>query len=112
MHEIRKASLKAIGLPDREGSRMAVLNSLGSINSRRAYDYGIRKFLDWYCAEPRLGFNRSVVAQYRSFLEQRHYAGLWCKLYRTSALGCAELASSSGSQDSRPNLWSRFGSAC
>jgi len=38
--------------------------------------------------------------------------GLWCKLYRTSALGCAELGSSSGSQDSRPNLRSRFGSAC
>jgi hypothetical protein len=60
-------------LPDLEPSRSAVLNSLGSVNSRRAYDYAIRKFLEWYCAEPRLGFNRSVVAGYRSFLEQEHY---------------------------------------
>ena len=49
-------------------------HSLGSVNSRRVYDYAIRKFLDWYCAEPRLGFNRSVVARYRSFLERTHYS--------------------------------------
>jgi site-specific recombinase XerD len=61
-------------LPDLEPSRSAVLNSLGSANSRRAYDYAMRKFLEWYCAEPRLGFNRSVVARYRSFLEQQHYS--------------------------------------
>lgn len=40
-------------LQDLEQSRIAVLNSLVSANSRRAYDYGIRKFVDWYCAEPR-----------------------------------------------------------
>ena len=64
----------SIKLQELEQSRVAVLNSLGSVNSRRAYEYAIRKFLDWYCAEPRLGFNRSVVAQYRSFLEQQHFS--------------------------------------
>src|ERR1035438_3458925 len=65
-------------LQDLEQSRVAVLNSLGSANSRRAYDYNIRKFIDWYCAEPRLGLNRSVVARYRSFLEQEHYSASTC----------------------------------
>src|SRR3954462_15111421 len=36
----------------------------------------------------------------------------WCRLCRRAALRCEELARRSGSQDSRPNLWSRFGSAC
>jgi site-specific recombinase XerD len=75
MPHLQEVSSKArLRLSDLEPSRSAVLNSLGSVNSRRAYDYAIRKFLDWYCAEPRLGFNRSVVAQYRSFLEQQHYS--------------------------------------
>lgn len=71
MAQFRQSSANLIGLPDLEPSRTAVLNSLGSANSRRAYDYGIRTFLDWYCGQPRLGFNRSVVAQYRSFLESQ-----------------------------------------
>ncbi len=66
---------KANRLQDLEPSRTAVLNfSLSSANSRRAYDYAIRTFVDWYCAEPRLGFNRSVVSRYRSFLEHQHYS--------------------------------------
>jgi integrase len=28
----------------------------------------------WYCSEPRLAFNRTVVLRYRIHLEQRHYA--------------------------------------
>lgn len=28
----------------------------------------------WYCSEPRLAFNRTVVRRYRIHLEQRHYA--------------------------------------
>jgi hypothetical protein len=63
-----------LGLPDLDQSRAAVLNSLGSLNSRRSYDHSIGKFIDWYCAEPRLGLNRSMVARYSSFLEQSRYA--------------------------------------
>jgi integrase len=75
MPQLHDSSPKAErGLPDPEPSRSVVLNSLGSANSRRAYDYAIRKFLDWFCAESRLGFNRSVVARYRSFLEEQHYS--------------------------------------
>ena len=31
----------------------------------------IDEFVDWYCSEPRLAFNRIVVLRYRSHLETR-----------------------------------------
>jgi hypothetical protein len=34
----------------------------------------IREFVAWYCSEPRLAFNRTVVLRDRIHLEQRHYA--------------------------------------
>lgn len=61
-------------LPDLDYSRSAVLNSLPSLNSRRSYEHAIRDFIDWYCSEPRLAFNRMVVTRYRISLEQRNYA--------------------------------------
>src|SRR5207237_134740 len=56
-------------IPELEQSKTAVLNTLASSHSRRSYKYAIEKFIAWYCAEPRLGFNRAVVVRYRSFLE-------------------------------------------
>jgi site-specific recombinase XerD len=67
----RKTILK---LPDLEQSKSAVLNSLTSPNSRRSYDHAIRDFIDWYCSEPRLALNRTVVTRYRIALKQRRYA--------------------------------------
>jgi hypothetical protein len=61
-------------LPDLEQSKSAVLNSLASRSSQRLYDHAIREFIDWYCSEPRLAFNKTVVTRYRIFLEQVHYA--------------------------------------
>ena len=61
-------------LPDLEQSKSAVLNSLTSQSSQRSYDHAIREFIDWYCSEPRLAFNKTVVTRYRIFLEQAHYA--------------------------------------
>src|SRR5262245_24777660 len=31
-------------------------------------------FIDWYCSEPRLSFNRTVVLRYRIHLESRNLA--------------------------------------
>src|SRR5271156_6841610 len=47
-------------LPDLEQSKSAILNSLTSSSSNRSYDHSIREFIDWYCSEPRLVFNRTV----------------------------------------------------
>lgn len=56
-------------LPDLDHSKLAVLNSLTSPNSRRVYQYALEKFIAWYCSEPRLAFNRIVVVRYRIHLE-------------------------------------------
>ncbi len=61
-------------LHDLEQSKSAVLNGLTSTSSKRSYDHAIREFIDWYCSEPRLAFNRTVVTRYRIALEQHPYA--------------------------------------
>jgi site-specific recombinase XerC len=58
-------------LRDLDHSKAAVLNSLGSPASRRAYEFAIDEFIAWYCSEPRLAFGRIVVARFRMSLEAR-----------------------------------------
>jgi hypothetical protein len=36
--------------------------------------HAIDEFIGWYCSEPRLAFNRTVVLRYRFFLEQKNLA--------------------------------------
>jgi hypothetical protein len=54
-----------LGIPDLEMSKAAVLRSLGSPDSRRGYQHAIDEFVAWYCSEPRLAFNKTVVLRYR-----------------------------------------------
>ena len=61
---------KESGASDLEQSKAAVLNSLTSESGQRTYDHAITEFVDWYCSEPRLAFNRTVVLRYRIYLEQ------------------------------------------
>src|SRR6202158_2800380 len=61
-------------LPDLEHAKAAVLNSLNSTDAKRGYRHAIDEFVDWYCSEPRLAFNRIVVLRYRSHLESRQLA--------------------------------------
>ena len=71
----RKRNPKTVlKLPDLEQSKSAVLDSLTSQSSQRSYDHAIREFIDWYCSEPRLAFNKTVVTRYRINLEQAKYA--------------------------------------
>src|SRR3954463_10929787 len=70
----KKAPKRVLALPDLEQSKAAVLNSLTSVSGQRTYDHAIREFVAWYCSEPRLAFNRTVVLRYRIHLEQRKYA--------------------------------------
>jgi integrase len=70
----KRAPREVLKLPDLEQSKSAVLNSLTSASSQRTYDHVIREFIEWYCSEPRLAFNKTVVTRYRISLEQRHYA--------------------------------------
>jgi hypothetical protein len=71
----RRNNTKSIlRLPDLEHAKAAVLNSLNSTEAKRGYRHAIDEFVDWYCSEPRLAFNRIVVLRYRSHLESRQLA--------------------------------------
>jgi site-specific recombinase XerD len=63
-----------LGLPDLEHSKAAVLASLRSAESQRSYGHSIDEFVSWYCSEPRLSFNKTVVTRYRIHLEDRQLA--------------------------------------
>ena len=70
----RKTVKRVLRLPDLDFAKRAVLNTLGSPESKRAYEFAIDDFVTWYCSEPRLAFNKSVVLRYRLELESRHLA--------------------------------------
>jgi len=70
----KRSPKRVLALPDLEQSQASVLNSLSSESGRRTYDHAITEFVDWYCSEPRLAFNRTVVLRYRIYLEQKQYA--------------------------------------
>src|SRR5579862_6651178 len=70
----RSTAKSVLRLPDLEHAKAAVLNSLNSMDAKRGYRHAIDEFVDWYCSEPRLAFNRIVVLRYRSHLESRQLA--------------------------------------
>jgi hypothetical protein len=51
-------------LPDLDHAKNSVLNSLSSPNSRRNYRFAMEQFITWYCSEPRLALNRTVVLRF------------------------------------------------
>jgi len=70
----RTTTRSVLRLPDLEHAKTAVLNSLTSPDAQRGYRHAIDEFVDWYCSEPRLALNRTVVLRYRSQLESRQLA--------------------------------------
>src|SRR5918994_5989155 len=92
----KKSPKRVLALPDLEDARTAVLNSLTSASGQRTYDHAINEFVAWYCSEPRLAFNRTVVLRYRIHLEQRHYAPATINLRRAAVRRVAYEAADSG----------------
>ncbi len=70
----RSKARTMLRLADLQQSKNAVLHSLGAASSQESYGHAIDEFIGWYCSEPRLSFNRTVVLRYRSFLEQKNLA--------------------------------------
>src|SRR2546423_14424585 len=70
----RSKTRSMLRLADLEQSKRAVLNSLAAASSQESYEHAIDEFIGWYCSEPRLSFNRTVVLRYRFFLEQKNLA--------------------------------------
>ena len=70
----RSKARSMLRLADLEQSKNAVLHSLAAASSQESYGHAIDEFIGWYCSEPRLSFNRTVVLRYRFFLEQKSFA--------------------------------------
>src|SRR5271166_7145726 len=83
-------------VPELEHTERAVLNALASVHSRRAYKHAIDRFIAWYCSEPRLGSNRSIVLRYRSFLESLQLSAATINLHLCAIRRLADEAAESG----------------
>lgn len=67
----KQSPKRVLRLPDLDFAKSAVLNPLRSSESKRSYRFAIDDFVAWYCSEPRLAFNKTVVLRYRLELESR-----------------------------------------
>ena len=65
----RRTPKTVLRLPELDQAKSAVLNSLSSAEAQRGYRHAIDEFVEWYCSEPRLSFNKTVVLRYRIHLE-------------------------------------------
>jgi integrase len=92
----RRSPKRVLALPDLEQSKTSVLNSLTSKSGQRSYDHAITDFVEWYCSEPRLAFNRTVVLRYRIYLEQKQYAPTTINLRLAAVRRVAYEAADSG----------------
>ncbi|HXX19053.1 MAG TPA: site-specific integrase [Candidatus Acidoferrum sp.] len=72
------------------------MNSLTSKSGQRTYDRAITDFVAWYCSEPRLALNRTVVLRYRIHLEQKQYAPTTINLHLAAVRRVAFEAADSG----------------
>ena len=92
----KKSPKRVLALLDLQQSKSAVLSSLTSQSGQRTYDHAINDFVDWYCSEPRLAFNRTVVLRYRIYLEQKQYAPATINLRLAAVRRVAYEAADSG----------------
>lgn len=72
--KLRQTPKAVFKLPDLDQAKSAVLNSLSSTDAQRGCRHAMDEFIEWYCSEPRLSFNRAVVLRYRMHLESRNLA--------------------------------------
>lgn len=53
-----------LGLPELDQTRSAVLDNFRSPESKQGYRHPLDEFIEWYCSEPRLSFNKTVATRY------------------------------------------------
>jgi hypothetical protein len=85
-----------LALPDLTQAKASVLNTLTSKSGQRTYDHAIDDFVEWYCLDPRLAFNRTVVLLYRIQLGQKLYAPATINLRLAAVRRLAYEAADSG----------------
>ena len=71
-------------------SRRMLFFTRSAASSPESYGHAIDEFIGWYCSEPRLAFNRTVVLRYRFFLEQKNLARstINVRLFAVGRLAC------------------------
>jgi hypothetical protein len=86
--------------------------------SKRTYRFAIDDFVAWYCSEPRIGFNKTVVLRYRLELESRQLSSSTINLQLAAVRRLAYEAADTGllspelaavSAESRARRGSAFG---
>jgi len=87
---------RVLTLPELDQSKTSVLNTLGSLQSRRSYQHAMEEFIAWYCGEPRLALNRGVVLRYRTHLESNPLAPATINLRLAAVRRLAYEASDNG----------------
>jgi len=92
----KKTPERVLRLPDLDYAKGAALNTLGSPESKRAYEFAIDDFVTWYCSEPRLAFGKPVVLRYRIDLEARRLAPATINLRLAAVRRLAYEAAKSG----------------
>jgi integrase len=95
-HTDSAAPAATLTIPELEQSEAAVLSTLASVHSRRSYAYAIERFIAWYCSEPRLTFNRTVVVRYRSYLESLDLSASTINLHLSAIRRLADESAESG----------------
>ena len=51
-------------IPELEVAKSAVLGTLSCPDAQIGYRHAIDELVDWYCSDPRLAFNKTVVVRY------------------------------------------------
>jgi hypothetical protein len=87
--------------------KSSVLNSLSSPGSRRNYRFAMDQFIAWYCSEPRLALNRTVVLRFRLHLESLGLAAATINQRLAAVRRLAYQAADSGLLS--PELAARYG---
>src|SRR6202521_5851222 len=101
----RSKAKTILRLADLEQSKNAVLHSLGAASSQESYGHAIDEFIGWYCSEPRLSLNRTVVLRYRFFLEQKNLAPSTINVRLAAVRRLAHEAAKSGTSSKQlPNV--------
>jgi hypothetical protein len=57
----KKEPKRVLALRDLEHAKTTVLDSLTAPSGQRTYEHAIREFVAWFCSEPKLALNRTVV---------------------------------------------------